>query len=301
MFDKDSLDKRIGPLKKSTILEPLEEVEFYVVKQLKKRDIKTAYDVVANEPPYFQHSGYTSYATNFWINPLSFKMRNEQMHDALFDDVKKINDWSGYLKDVFRNKNANKYQDREVDTKYDHKDNLVVLPGSNKLKERVCLKKLLKVHDDHKDNVWFKPHPITKHTIIGEVMDNLDEYADKTCVLPRESDLYYFLEKAKKIYTTHISESAIYEVILGKKIEPIDNLSTITLGSFYPINKWLFDYQDDNIEGLINKMFSSPKSGIINPIVDENWKEKVDLYIEYICNKREKYKNWYVHKDKAKK
>ena len=38
MFDKDSLDKRIGPLKKSTILEPLEEVEFYVVKQLKKRE-----------------------------------------------------------------------------------------------------------------------------------------------------------------------------------------------------------------------------------------------------------------------
>ena len=44
----------------------------------------------------------------------------------------------------------------------------------------------------------------------------------------------------------------------------------------------------------INKTFSSYKSGIINPEVDKNWKEKVDKYMDYIVNKRETYKNWFL-------
>ena len=55
----------------------------------------------------------------------------------------------------------------------------------------------------------------------------------------------------------------------------------------------LITHQHD-AKSFINKTFSSYKSGIINPSIDINWKEKVDKYIDYICKKREVYKNWFI-------
>ena len=53
----------------------------------------------------------------------------------------------------------------------------------------------------------------------------------------------------------------------------------------------------------IDKCFSSYKSGIINPKIDKNWKEKVDNYFKYISTKRDVYKDWFIdnRKPKAKK
>ena len=64
--------------------------------------------------------------------------------------------------------------------------------------------------------------------------------------------------------------------------------------------RFLYHHQN-NINNYVNKTFSSYKSGIINPEVDDNWKEKVDKYIEYISDKRDKYKDWYIADVKRKK
>ena len=45
---------------------------------------------------------------------------------------------------------------------------------------------------------------------------------------------------------------------------------------------------------MLTKTFSNYKSGIINPEVDPNWKLKVDKYIDYIYDKREQYKGWFI-------
>tara|TARA_R100000152_G_C6758067_1_gene181930 strand:- start:1152 stop:1484 length:333 start_codon:yes stop_codon:yes gene_type:complete len=110
------------------------------------------------------------------------------------------------------------------------------------------------------------------------------------------------MQKAKHIYTTHISESAVYASVLGKKIEPIDVWNNVMHGSFACINSHLFDNQH-HVKKYIDKCFSSYKSGIINPNIDKNWKEKVDKYFDYICKKRDVYKNWFIdnRKPKAKK
>ena len=105
--------------------------------------------------------------------------------------------------------------------------------------------------------------------------------------------MYYYLQKAKGVYTTHISESCVYGVVLGKNTEPIDVWNNIQRGSFYCINNHLL-YHQDNAKSYINKTFSNYKSGIINPELDPNWQEKVDKYIDYICKKRDKYKNWFL-------
>ena len=296
MFNKKVLSQRIGGLKKSKALDNLEQVEGYCLRKCSEQNIETSYDVMAEEMPYFKTMGYTEFATNFYFQPLNSKLRGEQLMDAWDDNVKNPDDWSSYLVNNIQSKLANKYEGRKEEIeKWPAKDYLVVLPGSNKVKTNVCLNRLKEISKTHGDNVYFKPHPITTHQIIGELKDFFGE----SNILPREVDMYYYLQKAKIVYTTHISESAIYAAVLGKRIEPIDTWNTLTAGSFESINKYLFTNQH-HIKAYINKCFSSPKSGIVNPMVDKNWKEKVDKYIDYICKKRDVYKDWFIVKPKKK-
>jgi hypothetical protein len=261
MFNKKELDKRIGPLRKNDSLYQLEQVEGYVIRKCQEKGIETSYDVMAEEMPYFKTIDYAS-----WL-------------------VKNVVD-----------KNSNKYKHRteEID-KYPAKDYLVVLPGSNKLRENVCLNKLKHIVNKHGNNVLFKPHPITTHQIIGELKDFFGEEN----ILPKNVDMYYYMQKAKGVYSTQISESALYAAVLGKKIEPVDVWNNIQRGSFYCVNSYIY-FNQDNIKEYVNRTFSSYKSGIINPELDKDWKKKVDDYIEYICEKREKYKDWYIAVPKKK-
>ena len=59
----------------------------------------------------------------------------------------------------------------------------------------------------------------------------------------------------------------------------------------------LFRKQEEG-DILINKIFSSYKSGIINVDIDDNWKEKIDKYLEYANSYRQACKGWYIIKDK---
>ena len=290
MFNKKELDKRIGPLKKNKKLYDLEAVEGYVIRKANENGLEHSYDVMAEEMPYFKTLAYTEYAGNFYLQPLNFKLRNEQLIDAYNDNSSEIVDYSSLLINKIVNNEANKYTGRKEEfSKYLPKDYLVVLPGSNKVRENVCLNRLKYISKQHGDNIYFKPHPITTHQIIGELKDFFGEEN----ILPRDINMYYYLQKAKGIYTTHISESCIYGIVTGKKTEPIDVWNNIQRGSFYCINNHLLTHQHD-AKSFINKTFSSYKSGIINPSVDINWKEKVDKYIDYICKKREVYKNWFI-------
>ena len=290
MFNKKELDKRIGPLKKSKGLYDLEAVEGYVIRKCGENGLEHSYDVLAEEMPYFKTMAYTEYAWCFYLQPLNFKIRNEQMIDAAAPSNCEIVDYSSWLINRIVGNNANKYQDRKEEyDKYPPKDYIVVLPGSNKVRENVCLNRLKYISKKYGDNVYFKPHPITTHQIIGELKDFFGEEN----ILPRDIDMYYYLQKANGVYTTHISESCIYGIVAGKKTEPIDVWNNIQRGSFYCINNHLLANQK-NAKEYINKTFSNYKSGIINPAIDKNWKEKVDKYIDYICKKRETYKDWFL-------
>ena len=296
MFNKKELDKRIGPLKKNKQLYELETIEGYVIRKCSELGLESSYDVLAEEMPYFKTMGYTEFATNFYMQPLNLKQRNEQLADAWNSKPESVEDYASYLINNIQKNTANKYTDRSEDfDRYPPKDYLVVLPGSNKIKTNICLNRLREIKKKHGDNIYFKPHPITTHQIIGELKDFFGEQ----CILPRTIDMYYYMQKAEGVYTTHISESAIYAALLGKRIEPIDVWNNIMHGSFSCINSYLFTHQD-NIKEFINKTFSSHKSGIVNPHVDKDWRTKVDKYFDYIMEKREVYKDWFITNPKKK-
>ena len=302
MFNEKVAKERIGDLKKNKVLNVLEQVEKLYLKKIRKFRTETSYDVTAQELPRFKTLNYTEYATCFITEPLNLEMRVRQMEHAFKDDDKNYEtlDWCGYFAENINKKIANKYEDRDQElSKYKDVDNLVVLAGSNKLKERTCLNKLKAISDKHGDNLYFKPHPVTTHAIIGEMKDMFGEHR----ILPREVDVYYFLGKATKVYTTHMSETALYGTVLDKEIEPTDVYHKVHQGSFYHINKFLFESQIFDYDGKewVNKVFSSQKSGIINPNVDTNWKKKLDDYFSYIHDERERYAGWYVEGKPVKK
>jgi len=286
MFNKKEKEDRIGrDLTKSSHLNSLKEVERYFLKQMKKFDTESDYDVVANEIPFFKTLGYTEYATCFIINPLCQQLRMQQIRDAFEDDVTPLG-WTDYFADKIKSGQSNKYEGQKNKSDYETRYNLVVLAGSNKLKEAICLNKLKWIKDEFGEDVYFKAHPLTTHQLIGELKDLFEE----DTILPRNADLYHFLLEADTIFTSCISESAVYAVSLDKEIEPIDVYNQEDQGSFYHINKSLFT--EKNPKEWVNKTFSSPKSGVINPLVDENWKDKIDQYLEYIHKVRRdnKYK-----------
>ena len=296
MFNKNVAKERIGHLKKSKALDPLRDVERYFLKQIKKYNIETSYDVLAQEIPYFKTMAYTEFATCFMMHPLNLDLRLTQVMEAAQDDESEEKDFVSYFRSNIEDKLANKYQDRKTDfSGYHEVDNIVVLPGSNKLKSNTCLNKLHYIKKTHDDNVYFKPHPITTHQVIGELKDMFGEDS----ILPRDIDMYHFLQQADKVYGTHITESTIYAASLGKEIEPVDVYNGIERGSFYHINKFLFENKD-NPQPWINKTLSSYKSGIICPQLEEDWREKLDNYLEYMYEKRETYKNWFIEGKKKK-
>tara|TARA_B100000131_G_C18123571_1_gene613805 strand:- start:3861 stop:4817 length:957 start_codon:yes stop_codon:yes gene_type:complete len=300
MFSNKVAKDRIGPLRKSSALNPLREVERYFLQEMKhyqkdkRYKTECGYDVMAQELPYFKTLNYTEYASCFIIHPLNLEMRLRQIRHAYEDDVENVLDFASYFKDNIENKSANKYKDRETDFDkwQEPTDNLCVLVGSNKLKERFCLNRLRWLSTEHDSNILYKPHPITTHQIIGELKDFLGEHK----LLPRDADVYHYLQNAHTVFTSHMSETCLYAAVLGKWVEPVEVYQKVHQGSFYHINRQIFLRQADgqDVVEWINKTFSNYKSGIIQPAVDENWREKVDKYLEYIHNERAKYKDWYI-------
>ena len=129
MFNKKELDKRIGPLKKNDKLYDLEQVEGYVIRKCQELGIEHSYDVIAEEMPYFKTMGYTEYAGNFLMQPLNFKLRNEQMQDAWSDNVPTTarGDYASWLVKNVVEGNSNKYKGRQEDMeKYPAKDYIII-------------------------------------------------------------------------------------------------------------------------------------------------------------------------------
>ena len=290
MFNKASIKERIGNIEKSSSLWHLKEVEKYFLDTVKKYKIEASYDVIANELPYFKTLNYTEWAHCFIMHPLNQDLRIKQMMDAYKDNTPQKLDYISWFKERLQNGVTNKYTHIEAHDDRDPqpKENLVVLVGSNKLKERICLNKLKWIRATYEDDVLFKPHPFTTYQLVGELKDL---FGNQT-LLDRDTDMYYYLSGAKRVFTSHMSESAMYAVALGKEIDPIDVYHKAEQGSFYHINKFLFTEEDP--QGWANRTFNSPKSGVINPILDEHWKYRIDQYLDYIYAERLKYKNKYV-------
>lgn len=251
------------------------------------------YDVIASELPYFKTLQYTEYAGGITLHPLQLDFRVQQMLDAFYsnDTVMKV-DFVGFFSQRVLNNRSNKYLNiSEHDKKA--RQALVVLPGSNKITERVSYDKLKYIKRLYGDNVWVKPHPLTTFKVVGEIMDLFGE----TNVLHRQANLYSVLKDSPVVFSSMLSESTLYAVCLERYVEPIDVYQKTPIGSFYHINKFLF--YEDNPRYWINKTFNDYRSGMFFPEIETDWRDKLGKYLSYINEKRERFRHIYFNPPKT--
>lgn len=294
MFDSATIYDRLGSdLNFNDNLLRFKEVEKYFVDLCNTKNIECSYDCIAMENLYFKTLNYTTYAGMFIINPLQPELSMKQIYDAMQDKTSNKLDYFDYFKsktvDLY---NLNKYriEDEGCDYCYDY-NALVVLPGHNKFNNHVSINKIKWIIRQHGEKVLFKPHPITYDDFIDELRNKINK--KNFIIVDKKSNLYSYMHKAEIVYTTHLSESALYSRILNKPIYPIDKCESRIVGSFTHINYHLF--LEDDVRNWINTVFSSYKSGIISLDVDgNNWRQKIDNYVDYILSVRDKFKYAYL-------
>ena len=264
------------------------EVEKYFLEKVQSLDVATAYDITASESVDFKTLNYTTYAGMFIIHPLSFEISMRQMLEAAGDNNAKGH--VNFIKKLIEtDRGFSKYDFTNPVDEQNYRDVLVVLTGGNKLKKHCCAGKMQQIIEIHgRDNVTFKKHPISYDEVYDELSDFLGgiNYADA------HSDLYDLMENATYVYTTMKSESALIANILGKKVDHFDLFNNRPLGSFSHINNFIFS--NDDPLSWVDKAFGSYKSGVIHPVVDEDWRVKIDMYLDYILKLRNYFSNSYV-------
>lgn len=254
---------------------PLIDVEKYIKE--KEINFKLDYDITAIEPLNFKTINYTTFAGFLILHPLNFEQALRQMSDAFADQIQ--GNHINFLKNrIDLDKNFSKYNIKNKE-KVEGKKVLVVLTGGNKLKKHCCVGKLENILNKYgRDNVLFKKHPVSHN----EVYEELDEYLGGINYAPANSDLFELMKDAETVYSTMCSESALIASILGKKIGHFDLFQNRNTTSFGHINYYI--YTTSKPLEWAQTTFASPKSGVIHPLVDIHWKEKVDAYFDYIEN-----------------
>lgn len=285
ILSDEYVDKHIGPnAKYSDNFGGFSDVEDYIRRCCDRHGVECSFDVTAQENPYFKTVNYTSFAGMIIIHPLDFSQSMFQMYDARQDCLPEIGHIE-FIKSRLSSGIASKYVSNRLDTA--EFDAVAVLCGHNKFKAHVDARRLDDAVKRYGKRLAIKPHPITHHDLI----DYLSIYNDFATILDLHDDVYDAMRSARTVYTTHISETALTSLVLGKNIEPLDHMQNRFSCSFGHINHFCFTERDP--VGVLGSIFASPKSGVICKHVDTDWKSKVDEYFDYSMWKRDKQKGFY--------
>jgi hypothetical protein len=291
MFAEENINTHIGKeIKYRDELYDLQELEDYFIAKCVESGVDHSHDCTAHENTYFSTLNYTTYAGMFIMHPLQFDLQLFQMYDAKADRIESDAHIRFVASNISEGKTG-KYtlgSGEEMNKPQKSGRAVMVLPGSNKFYDTIHQPRFEMICKKWGRDLVIKPHPITQQKIIDEV----NKFKNKAVLADRLDDLYALIKNAKKVYTTHISETALTALILGKSIEPLEAGPGRFEGSFSHINHFCFS-EIDPLKTL-GSIFASPKSGVVHPAVDADWKQKIDDYFSYILGQREKQKGYYI-------
>lgn len=289
MFDEKQNDIKYGGEKLNEYINIFKQCEEFLHDEMLKYPTAVIYDVSALEQPYFDTVGYTNFSELFMMYPLSPEMKMNQIQDCFINpEPCEIDYYEHFNKKYNSEQDLGKYEQSSEISVISDFDVVVTLPGGNKL-NTLCINKAKHIIREYGTKAIFKIHPMIVDREIKQIIDSLPLFAT---IIPGNEPLYEYIKKVDKVYTTHSSESAFLAACMGKEIEPVDTFQSTKIETFSHINHFLF--YSENKRDVINKILNNYRSGVIHPILDENWKEKITLYLEYLHTKRSMVKNFFI-------
>lgn len=292
MFDEANIEKHIGTeIKYRDRVFALKEVEEYLIKKAESLPVELSHDCTADEFTFYKTLNYTTYAGLFIMHPLSYAPTMFQMYDAKADNKEHCGHINWIIENL-KNDTQGKYVTPTGDDlpreDFGDIEAVAVFAGSNKFMPHTSQRKLRAICKMHGSKLVLKPHPISKDDVVEMIKHDI---GDAQIASPN-ADLYSLIHQADVVYTTHISETALTSLILGKTIAPLDRFHNRLIGSYSHINHFCFSEKDAVF--TLDKIFASEKSGVIHPEVDENWQKKVDDYLDYTLTMRALQENHYM-------
>lgn len=285
-------------IKMRSRLKKLHEAEKYLIKRCDELEISLSFDCAADERLNWNTLNYTNYCGMIYISTLCTDLNLYKLYDALIDNMEPIGHID-FIRNNIKNKVGNKYvmntdsSDNEFESSDIQSKVICILPGHNKF-PTICRTKIKTIAKHYKKDLLFKLHPICENDILEKIGFFDTVYGSGCKVADQLSNMYELIENAEYVYSTHASETPLTSLILGKRIEPIDNYDKRKNHGFSALNHFCYTYQYDNAVERLGKIFASHKSGIIHPDIDKDWKNKIDMYLEYILNQRESQNGFYV-------
>lgn len=289
IFDPEEIKKHIVPeIKQQDKLEALRDVEDYFVGKCLEQGINISFDCTANESTYFKTLNYTTYAGMFIMHPLCFSSSVVQMYDAKADNLESV----GHM-DWLKTQHKGKYvlANGKAFKKFTggQPKAVVVMLGDNLFAKFTDGAKYREISAKWGRDAVFKPHPNDG----AKVLEMAEGSIGKSRIAKPFDDLYAMIEKCEVVYASHCSEAVLLSMLMGKRVEPTDIFDMRLCGSFSHINNMLFT--EHNPVETMDSILASPKSGIIHPEVDKDWKGKIEAYFDYVLAKRELQKGLYTH------
>jgi hypothetical protein len=147
-------------------------------------------------------------------------------------------------------------------------DRVIFLPGSNILEEILDFKKVKELVDH--TGAKIKPHPLTTkfHLFLLK-----KQFGDEN-ILSRDKGAFAYMLNSKVSFCCKNSEMGLSALILGKKIELVDNATYSTSSTYGPIYDTIMNSKRYSPRDALHKLLSSEYSGIIH-LEDPNAVEKM--------------------------
>lgn len=238
--------------------------------------VRVEYDISYNQPGIISGYKFTDLLTKaLYIAPQSADITTKSLVEVMLKNG--ITEEGRYVLEQMKEAMTDKYMLEEDFGEYDDVEELIVIPGTNIIKDEFL--DMEKIDKLVADGAYIKLHPITSK--VWETMLT-KRWGDRT--IPPTASLYPVLRKAKKVWFTSASETGLSSAMLGKKLGMVQLKEKYTRGSFnciYTAIDRVGKETKASFQDRLAMLFSAPETGILTTF-HENPGERVQQYFDYM-------------------
>lgn len=261
------------------------EIEDYIIEKCKEYNLQSKYNVglqIGGIPPkgdktHIVNPDIHSIRYHDMLGGILISTRNGEVNSRNVDNIL----YDGKIDEELLKQIISSISDKYKLSDTTNKSNeIVFLPGSN-IRHIVNIDRVEEILIDN-PSALVKPHPIQTE----EGLRRLKEQYGNRLIEENVSGVS-LLKSAEVIWTTANSEIGLMSALLKKPFGDITHWKEYYNLLFAPVYRQFKYKQVDWNYSVIAKFLSSKKSGYIAYWMDD-WKERVDLYFQYIINIRTK-------------